>query len=89
MKKEELKHLMNGTCLITNNGDLGIKIDNGILFPNEPYFDDWEMLDENEELNVIECVLITQKKYEIYKECRRTLAELNYEVDHWADHWAD
>ena len=64
MTLEQVKKLSNGT-FIKSNGSLGIKLSNGLYFPNDEYFDDFTILDDEilQDCKVIKCFLITEEQY--------------------------
>ena len=64
MTVEEVKKLNNGT-FIKSNGSLGIKLSNGLYFPNDEYFDDFAILDDEilQDCKVVKCFLITEEQY--------------------------
>ena len=64
MTLEETKKLNNGT-FIKSNGSLGIKLSNGLYFPNDEYFDDFTILDDEilQDCKVVKCFLITEEQY--------------------------
>ena len=64
MTLEETKKLNNGT-FIKSNGSLGIKLSNGLYFPNDEYFDDFAILDDEilQDCKVVKCFLITEEQY--------------------------
>ena len=64
MTVEEVKKLNNGT-FIKSNGSLGIKLSNGLYFPNDEYFDDFTILDDEilQDCKVVKCFLITEEQY--------------------------
>ena len=64
MTLEETKKLKNGT-FIKSNGSLGIKLSNGLYFPNDGYFDDFTILDDEilQDCKVVKCFLITEEQY--------------------------
>ena len=65
MTLEETKKLKNGT-FIKSNGSLGIKLHNGLYFPNDEYFDDFTILDDEilQDCKVIKCFLVTEEEYD-------------------------
>lgn len=65
MTLEETKKLNNGT-FIKSNGSLGIKLSNGLYFPNDEYFDDFTILDDEilQDCEVVKCFLVTEEEYD-------------------------
>ena len=65
MTREETKKLKNGT-FIKSNGSLGIKLSNGLYFPNDEYFDDFTILDDEilQDCKVVKCFLVTEEEYD-------------------------